>query len=187
MTTSSKYCGTASTDSANGGDDDWTGGAVSNAQGAPDGTSVTCGLAAGSAGSYYLVLKNFGFSLPSTATIVGITVLIRKRVNAGSNTFDTFARIIKGGTVGSTDKSKGTTWPTVLTDVSYGGSSDLWGETWLYSDINSSGFGFAIAASSANSRTLSVDAVQITVDYNVAASETEEAVMSCSRIWMQQP
>lgn len=186
MTTSSKYCGTASTDASNGGDDDWTGGAVSNAQGAPDGTSVTCGLVGGSAGSWYLVLKNFGFAIPSTATILGITVVVRKRVNSGSNTFDTHARIIKGGTIGSTDESKGTAWPTSLTDVSYGGSSDLWGETWNYSHINSSDFGFAIAAvQTSGSRTLSVDSVQITVTYN--DGEAEEVFIAMGRVMMQQP
>lgn len=56
-------------------------------------------------------------------------------------------RIIKGGTVGATDKSSPDNWPETDAYTTYGSSTDLWGETWTSTDINATNFGFAIAAS----------------------------------------
>jgi len=54
-----------------------------------------------------------------------------------------YIRIVKGGSIGSTEKSTNailtTSYPGIY--VAYGGSTDLWGETWAASDINSSTFG----------------------------------------------
>ena len=60
--------------------------------------------------------------------------------------YDHRVRIIKGGAVGSTDKASGTAWPTSPAYTTYGGASDLWGETWTAEDINASTFGVAISA-----------------------------------------
>ena len=65
--------------------------------------------------------------------------------NAGV-VYDHRVRIIKGGAIGSTDKASGTAWPGSLAYTTYGGASDLWGETWTASDINASTFGVAISA-----------------------------------------
>lgn len=125
-----------------------------------------------------LEATGFGFSIPSDATITGIKVEWEKKVNAGATSFDNRIRIIKGGTVGSTDKSSGTAWGTA-NDVftSYGGSSDLWGETWTASDINSSNFGAALSArnTSGTSRTYSIDSVRITVSYVSVSGPTYKA------------
>ncbi len=64
--------------------------------------------------------------------------------NAG--VYDHRVRIIKGGSIGSTDKASAEAWPGTLAYSTYGGDSELWGETWSYSDINSSDFGIAISA-----------------------------------------
>lgn len=96
--------------------------------------------------SNYLEITNFGFSIPSSATINGITVTLY-RTSDDSAFKDYSARIIKNGTVGTTDKSNPNIW-TIYTpeQITYGGSSDLWGTTWSYSDINNSNFGFALSA-----------------------------------------
>ncbi len=80
-------------------------------------------------------------------------------------------RIVKGGTIGSTDKGSATNWPTSDASVNYGGAADLWGESWSYSDINDSGFGAALAAASTGSgtRTARIDLITITVAYTEAA------------------
>jgi hypothetical protein len=80
---------------------------------------------------------------------------------------DNAVRIVKSGTIGSTDRSSGTNWPQTFGYTSYGGSSDLWGETWTPSDINSSDFGFAISAiGEGPNTTAQVDNVRITVYYS---------------------
>jgi hypothetical protein len=56
------------------------------------------------------------------------------------------ARIIKGGVIGTTDKANGSIWSSSGETVTYGGSSDTWGLSWTPSDINNSGFGFALSA-----------------------------------------
>jgi hypothetical protein len=64
----------------------------------------------------------------------------------GFSASDNAVRIVKGGSIGATDKSSVDAWPSTEASASYGGSSDLWGETWEASDINGSGFGLAISA-----------------------------------------
>jgi hypothetical protein len=59
--------------------------------------------------------------------------------------YDKKVRIIKGGTIGLTDKANVAAWGD-LAYTTYGGASDLWDETWAASDINAGNFGFAISS-----------------------------------------
>lgn len=98
----------------------------------------------------WLKATNFGFSIPSGATVDGITVewdkYFEDAFGDGATAYDAGARIVKGDTIGSTDNSKVDVWPTAATFSSYGSNVYLWGETWTYSDINSTTFGAAISA-----------------------------------------
>ncbi len=80
-------------------------------------------------------------------------------------------RIVKGGTVGSTDESTSTTYTTSDTYEDHGGTGNLWGTTWAVSDINASNFGAAFSAKKASSagaaQTVSVDHIRITVYYTL--------------------
>lgn len=127
----------------------WT--SPSNAQSSNDqytntSYSSTC---AGNSSSHYLKSTNFGFNLPSNATISGILVAVERKSNVNSSpsgTKDKYIYILKGGNLGLTNKADTVDlWPTTDTYASYGGSDDLWGENWTASDINSSDFGVAIA------------------------------------------
>lgn len=128
---------------------------------------------AGFAQSEYLISSSHGFAIPSGATIDGIVVEARIYSEFGGlfyDVYDAAARIVKGGAVGSTDKSKVAAWQSGnnLTWTSYGSSSDTWGETWTPADINASGFGFALSANLVGgkiSATGSVYAIRITVYY----------------------
>lgn len=115
--------------------------------------------------SEYLEGSNFGFSIPAGATIDGIVVEWEVSKTSGS-AFVNNIRIVKGGTVGSTDRNDSASIPSTDAFLSYGSSSDLWGETWTYMDINNSGFGAVFACfnviGTANVR---VDYVRITVYY----------------------
>ena len=59
---------------------------------------------------------------------------------------DNSVKIVKSdGTLGTTDKATGDEWPSSDAYVSYGSSTDLWGETWTAEDINDVNFGAVIS------------------------------------------
>jgi hypothetical protein len=118
--------------------------------------------------SNYLVSSAHGFTIPVGATIDGIVANVNRYSNTANQTFDERVRIVKGGVVGATDRSAGGFWSTTGSDVvTYGGVSDLWGESWLYSDINASNFGLAIACRESGGTQTDglVDYVELTVWY----------------------
>ncbi len=122
--------------------------------------------------SHYLEVTDFGFAISSAATIEGIVVEVDRRESSGTplRVFDNSIKLVKGGTIGGDDKSTGASWPTSDTYASYGGASDLWGQTWSPADINSAGFGVAISAvkdGSSDPRVAYVDHIRITVYYSV--------------------
>lgn len=136
-----------------------------------DGAFATTSFGGGVDCSEYLQVTDFGFSIPLGATINGILVEVQQKgdatVGAHSACTDVAVRIVKGGVIGSTDKSIAGAWSTTLSYVSHGGSSDLWGQSWIPSDINGSGFGFALSVTQfAQPGTGgSVDHIRITVYY----------------------
>ena len=118
--------------------------------------------------SHYLVATGFGFAIPAGATINGIVTEVKRSSPMGTVS-DEKVRIVKGGSVGSTDKASGTSWPTTAAYQSYGSNSDLWGQSWTASDVNASNFGVAIQAQAAGLDTAQVDHVRITIYYSAAA------------------
>jgi hypothetical protein len=126
-----------------------------------------------SATSEYLEGTNYGFSIPTNATIQGIQVTINRRSSAstaGYSINDVTVSLIKGGTITGNNKATSTDWPTSLGTASYGSASDLWGTTWAPADINASDFGVALSVvnqSTIGSRTATVDYMQISVTYTV--------------------
>ncbi len=120
--------------------------------------------------SHYLKTSNFGFSIPSGTTIIGILVEVEKGANPSSFGFtDNSIKIIKSdNSFGSTDKATTNYWLAADTYVSSGSSSDLWGETWTPSDINSTNFGVAVSAKKVSGGSpygVNVDHIRITVYY----------------------
>lgn len=142
---------------------------VANVASSNDARSTSSGLT-GSVSTHYLKCTNFGFSIPSGATIDGITVTIERRNTGIGPVIDNRVRIVKGGIVGSTEKAAPEAWPGVDGTVTYGGAADLWGETWADTDINASTFGVVLSAigetQSGNPEgTPEVDNIQITINY----------------------
>lgn len=127
----------------------------------------------------YLKATNFGFSIPAGATIEGIVVEVEKLSDgntANYYAYDTEIKIIKGGTIGSTNKATATHWPTSEAFASYGGASDLWGETWSAADINGSTFGVAVSAAIYTTGSfirIYVDSIRITVYYSSGPSVSD--------------
>lgn len=120
--------------------------------------------------SPWLQVTNFGFSIPAGATIDGIAVEVER--STPNSVRDHAARIVKGGTIGSTDRANADAWTSTDTYVAYGGITDLWGETWSASDVNASDFGFALSCQEFGfgDHQGKVDHVRITVYYTEAAA-----------------
>lgn len=156
--------GSASTD-AGIGTVDWTnpGGATTGPGG---GDTARASMPAGQC-SYYLVATNFNFNVPGGSVIDGIVVEFQ-RVAQASEVLDAAVRIVKNGAIGAADRSAGS-WPTNQVFSSYGGAGDIWGESWTLGDINSSGFGVAIAATNTTTHNAfaKVNYIRITVHYTV--------------------
>lgn len=121
--------------------------------------------------SDHLQVTDFGFNLPASSVILGILVEVE---HYGDRVKDNQIRIVKGGTIGSSDRSLTNNWPNSDTGsyFQYGGSTDLWGEAWTESDINATNFGFAISArrvgGGPSTATALVDHIRITVYYDTA-------------------
>ena len=165
------------TDSSNGGTQEWDFAGpldceTNNGTGDLSSGYARMAGAAASVTTYYLKATNFGFTIPTDATIDGILVDVERMAHPGANNSvsDSRARIIKGGTIGSTDKAKAGAWgQTAEVFQTYGSPTDTWGETWTPSDINSSTFGFAIAAAIGGSvGSAAVDMIRIKVHYTTA-------------------
>lgn len=121
--------------------------------------------------THYLVATNFGFIIPATARVFGIGVII---TGFGTNVKDNAVRLVKGGVIGSIDRSNTSAWPSTSTGLVYGGSSsDDWGdETLTGSDASSSNFGIALSLDldSGTSGSASVDSIAMTLYYTDPAS-----------------
>lgn len=157
--------GTVVTDSSIG-SADWSnpGNAAAN-----DGSSATCTLVdegEGLGNSYYLVAKNFGFSIPVEATINGIVVSYK----ASGSTSSRIAVLVKADILqtGGDDNGGNMVWDNSLHTV--GGSNDLWGSAWTPSDVNDAGFGVAVNGVGNPTVLLSIDFLGITVYYTVPAT-----------------
>lgn len=138
--------------------------------------------------SNYLKATNFGFSIPAGAIIDGIEVRYHRRESSFIGTIeDSQIKIVKGDTIGTTNKSAGAIWiPGSTYTIDFGGSTDTWGETWTAEEINNSGFGAAISVyATPDDRTFAtanIDLVQIKVYYTVTATTETKTIQSKARI-----
>lgn len=138
----------------------------------------------------YLVITGLSSTVPSGATINGITVKFERFADQGINEFLTIADsaiyLTKDGTntVGN-NKSTGASWATSdnNTTTDFGGASDLWGTTLTPAEVNASTFGVMISPSLTSSFTeggtnVKIDQVTVTVDYTETVASRRRAVFS---------
>lgn len=123
----------------------------------------------GSATSNYLVATGFGFDIPDSATINGITIGVERRRTGSGNILDFASRLVKAGVIQSTDVLSTANWSTTEGYVNRGSTSNLWGTAWLPSDINDPGFGFALSArtTTATAGGADVDHIRATITYTL--------------------
>ena len=162
------------------GSDNW-----SNAGNAEDlgGGSATVNLG-NNESSRYLRCSGYGFTLPANAVVDGITVTVRRSTSSTTgNPRDSEVRLLKGGTLQTVSNyASGSTYPTTLTNADYGGTSDLWNNSWTAAEINATGFGVSFVSQRSGgggTRTISVDLISVTVDYTI--DNTAPTVSSITR------
>lgn len=129
----------------------------------------------GNSASHYLKLTAFSFSIPSDATIDGITASIERSkectVTPGcaTNVKDEHVKLVKAGVVQSTDRKNPGNWTDADSTVAYGSASDLWGTSWTPADINDADFGIVLSAKRSGGggaeMNAKVDQITITVNY----------------------
>ncbi|HEX6426591.1 MAG TPA: T9SS type A sorting domain-containing protein [Niastella sp.] len=122
----------------------------------------------------YLQATNFGFSIPTAATVCGIEVNIEKSATnlllSFTSVTDNNVRIIKNGSRTGTNLAQNAQWSEDNdASTTYGNNNELWGTSWTPSDINSTNFGVAISASITGIAALlpaaRIDNISITVYY----------------------
>ena len=156
--------------------------------------SLSTAELASSGGSYifpYLRASNFGFDIPSSATVLGVEVDVVWGATSSDYTLDELylAWGASASTFSTTNKGTGQNLSSTGGDiVTYGGASDMWGEssaTLTPTVVNSSDFGIVIkpAKTATDSNSCRVDCVRIAVTYsvtedgNVRVSQTEALVL----------
>ena len=98
---------------------------------------------------------------------------------------DNIIKIVKSdGSLGSTNKALVGSWGTGETNISYGSSSDLWGETWTATDINDVDFGMVISvtnnAATGSDIIADIDSISIVVSYTLNTSASPSVSPSVS-------
>ena len=144
---------------------------------ASDNSYAIATLTGGYEVSNYLKATNFGFNIPTGATIDGILVEIEKRIfGDGDVVSDNIVSIVKAnGSVGSTNKAIAGNWTLIEAYSSYGGATDKWSETLTEADINDSDFGVVLSVNGDEddggyNSTARVDHIRITVYYTEAVA-----------------
>lgn len=117
--------------------------------------------------------KGYSFDIPIDATVTGIKVEVDRSDSwavgpyTSRNARDYVIKVQKNDSTRSADKL-GSNWTNTKTTVTYGADNDLWGMTWTPAEINSSDFGFLLAANgpATFSNTLMVYDIRLTVYYD---------------------
>lgn len=117
--------------------------------------------------SQYLLAKNFGFAVPSAATILNVTPLPERKASIAESAWDIRMRLVKGGTIQETDKSAASSvkWPTTDGTREYNYSVNSWVVALEPADVNAATFGYAMAGTSGTTPTLSIDYMPLYVSY----------------------
>ncbi len=110
---------------------------------------------------------NYGFNVPSGATIQGIEVKLVGKVSSASSSPKFCIQLSwDGGTTWTAAKSTSTLSTTNTTYI-LGTSTDTWGRTWLPANFANSSFRVRIIdVASSTARTFSLDAISVQVTYH---------------------
>jgi len=132
----------------------------------------------------YIRASNFGFTVPATATMLGVEAEIVWGASSSDYTLAELKLAWDASAASLSTTNKGTGQSLSKTSGSsdaYGGAADLWGETSATltpSDVNSSDFGFVLkpAKTDTGDSDLRIDCMRLRVHYSV--TEDGEARVS---------
>lgn len=116
------------------------------------------------------LFAKFAFALSINSVIRGFSWRVkRSRTGASSTIIDSSVHLVKAGTLVGSDFNTAGLWPTSLTFLTYGGSTELGGVSWVAADVNDANFGFAIKAQEDGdgSGTPNVDFCEMSVYYDL--------------------
>ncbi len=137
-----------------------------NAEGAPDDKCASLTLKPGGQG--FLDVTGFGFGLPVDATITGIQVWVKAGRIGGNPATKLAVQLMKYGVPVGNEKEMPLSAASTCEDTKKTPLGDRWGvEDWDVSDVNASGFGVRLSRKGTHHGERLVDAVQITVYYDV--------------------
>lgn len=99
--------------------------------------------------STFLAGTNYGFTVPSNATVLGVQFWLKRFSQFSVLVRDSVTLFKAGGTVAAATNhgqfANSYFWPIQLRQASYGGQSDTWGITLTPAYVNASDFGVAIS------------------------------------------
>ena len=150
-----------------------------------DNSYALIGNIPGPAGSFsdYIVATGFNFDLPDGVTVNGIRVDM-ERSDPNQITADYMVQIVKGGMVTGNNMAGGTLFPVSDGSISYGGPTNLWGESFSYKDIDNNNFGVAISVRRMSDLGITdgrIDHIQITVYYSFSTLPVQLSSFTASR------
>ncbi len=125
--------------------------------------------------SEYLIITDFGFSVPNSHNVDGIEVNVERK-KEGGNIEDLSIRLTKDGENNFVGNAKDAgSWPNSDQTETYGNSGDAWGASFTPGEVNASGFGVGISAEnqSGASKKAYVDNVTIKVYHSAGALPIE--------------
>lgn len=133
--------------------------------------SAKCAIFSQSGGSSELYY-DFGFGIPSGATINGIEVVVSGYNDLHADVPLTFGIRLSGDTGGSwTGYKETSTLGVTDADYTLGGSADLWGKAWNDGNFSDGTFRLEVVAShSGKGDTVSLDSVSIKVYYHATVN-----------------
>lgn len=116
---------------------------------------IRCTTPAGTAGAKDVVVTNAGGSGTLTGGFTYLSVV------------DSTIKLYRGGAFVGDNKASAAEWDATLTDVEYGGASDLWGTTFTPAQVNASDFGVGISAVVGTNAVARVSHVELEVNYSI--------------------
>jgi hypothetical protein len=141
---------------------------------AADDTSAVCSLTTGQV-SDSLVVTEFGFAIPSGATIDGVVVGVRRQ-DVGGFAIDDSLSLWSAEAIGL-PKLDIATWPTTYAWADYGTASDVWSATLTPAIINdNTNWGCALRVTASGVSFPQVDTVRMTVHYTEASTGMPRSV-----------
>ncbi len=134
-----------------------------------NGSDTTCALS--TTGGDYLVCSSFGFTIPTGATISGITVRVEAS-ETGTGNSNYIPQLISDTTPTLIGAAKSAVTVSGSTKVisTNGGTTDLWSASLTPAIVNDSGFGVAIWSDD-TTNTLAIDFVTIAVEYTTLGDD----------------